>query len=261
MKKTFIKKLINGPLSLLGLQLVAKRDHTPEFPIDYPGYVPAIIEFVRPYTMVGNDGLMMAMEAAQYVVKNNIEGDVVECGVWRGGCSMAMALAMAELNSFERKLWLYDTYDGMTPPTDEDVDKYNQTASSRLESEQKSKSSYSQGLNVWCLATLNDVKNNISTINYPNDQFEFLKGDVAVTLLNNIPDKISLLRLDTDWYASTKLELELLYPRLVSGGVLIIDDYGDWQGARKATDEYFCSIANVPLLVRVDGSRLAIKPF
>lgn len=260
MAKSFIKAIINGFLSLFGLQVIAKQDTKPKYPIDYPEYVPAVIETVRPYTMCGDDGLMIAMEAAQYVVKNGIEGDIVECGVWRGGCTMAMALAMKHLNSFDRNLWMYDTFEGMTLPTDEDIDKYNQSASSRLGQEAKTTLPYSRGLNVWCLATLDDVKSNISTIAYPIEKFQLVKGDVAITLSEVTPNRISVLRLDTDWYASTKLELELLYPKLVSGGVLIIDDYGDWQGARKAADEYFSSLKNAPLLVRVDGSRVAIKP-
>jgi len=259
MKKIF-KYLVNTSLSILGFQIIRKQEKQSKFPIDYPSYAPNIIDFVRPYTMCGNDGLMMAIEAARYIVTNRIQGDIVECGVWRGGCSMAMALAIADLKSFDRNLWLYDTYDGMTPPTNEDVDKFNQPASLRLDREKKNISTYTEALNVWCVANLDDVKNNILSISYPNNKFKFIKGDVAKTLLEFAPEKISILRLDTDWYASTKIELEVLYPKLVSGGILIIDDYGDWQGARKAVDEYFNNIKNPPLLVRVDGSRFAIKP-
>ena len=84
------------------------------------------------------------------------------------------------------------------------------------------------------------VKKNI--LRYSNiNNIKFIEGEVEKTLLyeENLPKKISILRLDTDFYSSTKKELEILYPRLVSGGVCIIDDYGYWKGARQAVDEYF----------------------
>jgi O-methyltransferase len=258
--KSLIKPLINTPLGLFGLQLVAKQPKKYKYPIDYSAAIPALIDRVRPYTMCGDDGVMTAIEAMKYVLKNGIPGDIVECGVWRGGCCMAMALAVNELGGEPREFWLYDTFEGMTEPTSDDVDKYNQPARLRLKQEQPSSGSYTKALNVWCMASLEDVTANVKSINYPYDKFRFIKGDVLTTLPQITPDKIAVLRLDTDWYASTRLELELLYPKLVSGGVLIIDDYGDWQGARKAADEYFSTVKNAPLLIRVDGSRVAVKP-
>ena len=93
------------------------------------------------------------------------------------------------------------------------------------------------------------------------DDVVFRQGDVADTLADasTLPEKISLLRLDTDWYESTKIELETLYPRLAKRGILIIDDYGQWAGQKQAVDEFFA--ANSPLLIPVDfGCRIAIKP-
>jgi len=85
-------------------------------------------------------------------------------------------------------------------------------------------------------------------------------GAVEDTLPDRAPMEIALLRLDTDWYASTKHELETLYPRLVSGGVLMLDDYGHWTGCRKAVDEYFAANAPAPLLNRIDyTARVATK--
>ena len=94
------------------------------------------------------------------------------------------------------------------------------------------------------------MRSNLFSTGYSQSQIHFIKGDVAETLENNsnIPNKISLLRLDTDWYESTKKELEVLFPRLVSGGVCIVDDYGHWNGARKAVDEYLAQLKIFPLI-------------
>jgi len=115
----------------------------------------------------------------------------------------------------------------------------------------------------WCYSTLDEVKKNIFKF-YPdyNESFKFIEGKVETTLKNskNLPDQISLLRLDTDFYESTKIELETLYPKLSSGGVLIIDDYGHWKGSRKAVDEYFELDKNFMWLHRIDyASRILIK--
>jgi O-methyltransferase len=83
---------------------------------------------------------------------------------------------------------------------------------------------------------------------------------VEDTIPASVPEQIALLRLDTDWYESTKCELEILFPRLVKGGVIIIDDYGCWQGARKAVDEYFNKNNIAILLNRMDDTgRIGIK--
>jgi O-methyltransferase len=101
----------------------------------------------------------------------------------------------------------------------------------------------------------------VAAVGYPGERLHFVAGDVAKTIPEHAPEAIALLRLDTDFYASTRHELEQLYPRLSPGGVLIIDDYGDWAGARKATDEYFATHKPQPLLIRVDvGARMGIKP-
>ena len=109
------------------------------------------------------------------------------------------------------------------------------------------------------MCSLEDVKKNIKK-NTNIDNIFLIKGKVENTLRNKkkLPKKISILRLDTDFYESTKIELEILYPRIQSGGVLIIDDYGEWQGARKAVDEYFGN--GMPFLHIVDQScRYLIK--
>jgi hypothetical protein len=96
---------------------------------------------------------------------------------------------------------------------------------------------------------------------YPADRLHLVQGKVEDTLPGAAPARIALLRLDTDWYESTRHELVHLYPRLVPNGVLIIDDYGDWVGAKEAVDEYFAAQPFQPFLSRMDHTgRLAIKP-
>jgi O-methyltransferase len=161
-----------------------------------------------------------------------VDGDVVECGVWHGG-NIILARHMCP----ERVCWLYDTFSGMTKPDPTlDIKFYKgriEKAIDRYEA---------MNGNKWSAVSLDDVKLNFESFGLLDDRYlKFVEGDVEDTLMvpGNVPDKICLLRLDTDWYHSTKIELEILYPRLVTNGVLIIDDYGHWAGCRKAVDEYF----------------------
>jgi hypothetical protein len=112
----------------------------------------------------------------------------------------------------------------------------------------------------WCYASLEDVRQNLASTGYGMERIAFVKGKVEDTLPGSAPDSISLLRLDTDWYESTLHELVHLFPRLSAGGVLIIDDYGHWRGARRAVDEYLRDNSIRMLFDRVDYSgRIAVK--
>lgn len=113
----------------------------------------------------------------------------------------------------------------------------------------------------WCDASLEEVQSNMRKTEYPFEKINFIEGRIEETIPKTMPAKISILRLDTDWYDSTKHELEHLYPLLSSGGILIIDDYGHWSGARKAVDEFFSRQAFQPFLHRIDYTRrLLVKP-
>lgn len=212
-----------------------------------------IFQECKPYTMTSIERMYALYNAVKYVVQNNIEGDFVECGVWRGGSSMMIALTLNSMNIKDRKIYLYDTFEGMSEPTENDVDFRGGNADNLLKQNIQDKEN-----SVWCLADLQDVQNNMKLTQYPLTNVQFVKGKVEDTIPQTISEKIALLRLDTDWYESTAHELKYLYPKLSTKGVLIIDDYGHWEGCRKAVDEYFAT--NTLLLNRIDYTgRIAIK--
>jgi len=218
-----------------GLQVSRISASQKRLPVEASPADAALISSLRQYTMTSAQRLWSLLNAVRYITENEISGDLVECGVWRGGSVMAMASQLLRQGVSDRQIWLYDTFAGMTEPTTEDVEAgTGVTAQSMLATTE-----IGDGNNVWCVASREDVAHNVATTGYPPAQFHFVQGDVVQTLTQQVPDSIALLRLDTDWYESTRAGLEVLYPRLVPGGVCILDDYGHWQGARKAVDDYF----------------------
>jgi len=208
----------------------------------------AILRRVLPYTMTSPARIVAVCSAVRYVEANSIPGVFVECGVWKGGSSMAAALTFKT----PRPFFLFDTFEGMSAPTEHD----RRAASGKSASETLQNADRSAS--IWCYSPLDDVKRNISSTGYPDSHVTYVKGKVEDTVPGSAPGQIAILRLDTDWYESTRHELEHLYPRLSPGGVLIIDDYGYWTGARKAVDEYF---GGSVYLSRIDQTgRVAIKP-
>ncbi len=217
-----------------------------------------IIEAVTPYTMTSPERILALCDAVEYVCQNEIAGDIVECGVWKGGSMAAVARTLKTMSATERTLWMYDTYDGMSEPTENDVDLYGHSADRMLADADLEKSEAPDS--IWCRCGLETVRQTLLETNYPESMLRFVKGKVEDTLPLESPDQIAILRLDTDWYESTLCELEVLFPKLVPGGVLIIDDYGHWQGCRKAVDEYFAKHNVKMFLHRVDYTgRLGIK--
>lgn len=206
-----------------------------------------IVTRVQPFSMTSPERLAAFVDAMRYVDRRGLAGAVVECGVWKGGSSMAGMLASDKSRDF----YMYDTYDGMSLPTEADVDKDGLSAASLLATADK------QDL-IWARSEYGDVVENVRSTGYPMDRVHFVQGKVEETIPGVMPDQIAILRLDTDWYESTRHELNHLFPKLVTGGVLIIDDYGHWDGARRAVDEYFS--ADPILLNRIDYTgRIAIK--
>jgi hypothetical protein len=216
-----------------------------------------LYELCREQTMTSLERMYALYSATRYIVENELPGDFVECGVWRGGSVMLMALTLLRRNDTSRELWLYDTFGGMTAPGDDDV----QTMSGRAAADILREHERTPDDPFWGISPRDAVERNLRRTGYPIERFRFVEGDVAATLSASAPERIALLRLDTDWYASTRHELGQLWPRLVPGGVLIIDDYGYWNGARKAADEFFASLPRRPFLHRIDYTgRICIKP-
>jgi O-methyltransferase len=205
------------------------------------------IEKVQPFSMTSVERITELYNSLEYIRTNNIDGDIVECGVWKGGNIIGIIEYLKYHNILDKSVWLYDTFEGMTSPEEIDVDLDNKKASDILNS-------------VLCYSSLTEVKQNLSKSEFNNERLKFIVGDVSETLLieSNKPNKISLLRLDTDWYKSTKDELIHLYPILVNDGVLIVDDYGHWKGSKTATDEFF-EENNISLeIIKIDYTGIKI---
>ncbi|MDA3851229.1 MAG: class I SAM-dependent methyltransferase [Spirochaetaceae bacterium] len=198
------------------------------------------------FTMISVERAYSIYQSILYLINNKIHGDFVECGVWRGGASMLAAMIYQKKIKDLPELWLYDTFSGMTEPGEEDIIAVSGEAVSKRSP---------QG---WWAVSMEEVQQNLLSTGYPKDKLHFIKGDVSDTLKSSKPKEISLLRLDTDWYESTRQEMEILYPLLNTKGILLLDDYGHFKGARKAVDQYFKG-QNL-LLQRVDYTgRLLIK--
>jgi O-methyltransferase len=216
-----------------------------------------LYERSKTFTMTSVERLYSVYKAVEYLAKANIPGDILECGVWRGGSCMLVALSLLLFGDRERRILLFDTFEGHPrPDLDKDIDLWGNKA---VVDWDNSKSD--GGSTDWGFASIEEVRANLATTGYPEAKLAFIKGKVEDTLAYNIPDRLALLRLDTDWYESTRVALAHLYPRLVPGGVLIVDDYGHYQGQRQAVDEYFWSTGQHLLLHRIDYScRVGVKP-
>ena len=236
-----LKRLTNKIISPLNIKISKLENQNSFFypveatkkDIEIMNYVLSPEDNRRRLSMVSSDRLWAVIQATKYIIKNEIEGDFIECGVWRGGCSLAMAMVLDDLKA-DRKIFLYDTFAGMTKPTKHDINYQENSAINKFEKTKRDNDS-----SDWCFASIEDVKEQFKKVGL-EEKAIFIKGDVLKTLKeeNNLPKKISLLRLDTDWYESTKYEMEILFPKLQKNGVLLIDDYGHWKGSRKAVDEY-----------------------
>ncbi|SRR5579871_6695318 len=213
----------------------------------------ALYQRVKPYTMTSIERLYAMHKAVEHVARAGLQGAIVECGVWRGGSMMMAALTLAALGKTDRDLFLFDTFAGHPRPNPErDLKEHYEFWLQRRRTDQSSS---------WAEVTLEEVRGNLSSTGYPLDRVKFVKGIVQETIPAAAPEAIALLRLDTDWYDSTAHEMHHLYPRLVPGGVLILDDYGEMPGQKQAVDE-FCERSGVKLLLnRIDASgRIAVKP-
>jgi predicted O-methyltransferase YrrM len=247
-------------MTMSGAQGPPTKTYKDILPVENPddrAYVD-ILNKIAPYTMTANFGLEATyglFQVVRYIAQNNIPGDMVECGVWRGGSMMLIAQALQHFGDTSRRLYLYDTFAGMTEPDDVDIDIDNK-AMKPVWAEASN-----QGLMMGFGGSVEDVRANMRLTGYPEQHMHFIAGDVLQTIPATSPSRIALLRLDTDWHKSTLHELRHLYDLIVPNGVLIIDDYGWCRGARQATDEFFRDQPFKPMMHRVDEFvRAMIKP-
>jgi len=251
--KAVFSTLIRPMMQRFGFDII--RHKKQGYPADFRAGNIQIHERVKPCTMTSPERIDALINAVEYVVKNKITGDFVECGVWKGGSTMAMALALKKMGDENRELYLYDTFSGMTAPTAADI-AYSGTPAH----EEFRKTQTDEDASDFCFSPLTEVMHNVLGTGYDKSKVHFIKGKVEQTIPGTVPKEIALLRLDTDWYESTRHELIHLFPLLKPNGVLIVDDYGHWEGARKAVDEYIEDNHLRILLNRIDYSgRIAIK--
>ena len=222
-----IKDFINSIFGIFGLRISKILPRIVEMSEEER----EIIKIAKKYSMTTEIRMWALINSIKKVDYEKIEGDIVECGIWKGGNIILINKLLKKIK-LNKKIYCYDTFEGMIS-----TDKIDKEISSGRSSLQiiKDHEYYK------CESLLKETKKNISKNFDDINNIYFIKGRVEDTLTEekNIPDKISICRLDTDYYSSTKIELEVLYPRLVPGGFLIIDDYGHWSGCKKAVDEYF----------------------
>jgi O-methyltransferase len=248
-----MKKIVKAALAGAGWELARTADRQSQALADLSDADRAIVARVDPFTMTSLERRASLIGAVDHVVKHRLAGDIVECGVWRGGSMMTIALALMARGDTSRDLYLYDTFEGMSEPTEHDRALSGESAQAQLARTDREHP-------LWAVASLDDVRANLASTGYPAERIHYVQGKVEDTIPGTLPGRTALLRLDTDWYESTLHELNHLYPLLVRHGLLVIDDYGHWQGARRAVDEYFAASAEPVFLHRVDyTARLVVK--
>jgi len=208
------------------------RELPAEWPADFSEFTRNLCRSVADYTMTSKQRIANIEASIRYICEHRIGGDFVECGVAGGGSIMAMAFTLLDIGMTDRHLWLYDTFDGMPEPGEHDIGRHGTAAIGKYRQLRKG------DVSGWINIPLETVKRNVARTGYPDDRLHFVPGKVEETLPREAPDKVALLRLDTDWYESTKVEMDVLFERLAEGGLIIIDDYYRWQGSRKAVDDY-----------------------
>ncbi|RPH51033.1 MAG: macrocin O-methyltransferase [Desulfobacteraceae bacterium] len=252
-----IKKAIRSVLRKLGYDIVKYNDNKikKSFPPDFERRHIEIIERVRPYTITSLERIYVLIESVQYILRNDIKGDFLECGVYKGGSMMTIALTLMAEGVRDRELYFFDTFEAIPAPDERDIDLWGTPALERFPKDKNS------DVNSICdTASLASVKQAMVLTGYPMERIHFIKGLVENTIPEKAPESIALLRLDTDWYQSTIHELTHLYPNVTPKGIIIVDDYGHYKGAREAVDEYFQKNKMMPFLHRIDYTgRLIIK--
>lgn len=250
-----LKSLFKSLISLTPYKIINKRYLREKFQIaEATEYERNLCRVCMRYSLTPVARLWALVQAVNEVRDKNIDGDIVESGVWKGG-NLILSQLLNEKYKLNKTVYGYDTFKGMSRPGNLDVQRITGEFA-EIRWEKNNRNDY----NLWCYSGIEEVRENISNNVSDHDNVKLIKGKVEDTLRleENLPESISLLRLDTDWYESTKIELEVLYPRLSKGGVLIVDDYGMWDGCRAAVDDYFRG-SNIWLHYIDEDCRLLIK--
>ncbi len=258
MTQNTLVRIINKTFSLMHLSYKIKNISDSKkkimIPYDIEDDFLQLYYKCKKYTVSTIGSLYSHYKAIIFIVKNNIPGDIVECGVWKGGSMMLCALTLLSLGVNDRKLYLYDTYEGMSKPTQYDIRGFDDLKAV-YEWDRMRKCG-----EKWHFEPLENVKKNVNSTQYPKENIFFIKGKVENTIPSVIPERIAFIKLDTDWYESTYHELGYLYPKLAKDGILMVDDYGYWKGSRKAVDQFMEENKIKIFLSRYDKTgRLAIK--
>ncbi len=245
-------------LPLAHPELVRRLHHALNLTEGYSDLDPKSLETVgrvQPFTRAPAPRIFALCQAIRHIVRNQVPGDLVECGVWRGGGAMAMARTLLECGERERNVYLYDTFGGMTMPGAKDL---NYLGTHGLSLMQRSDKLAGE---IWSDASMDDVKSVVESVGYDPGKIHCVKGRVEDTIPQFAPERIAFLRLDTNWHRSTSHELQHLVPRVQPGGFILIDGYGYWRGCREAVDEYFAKDQLPVFFHRVDFSaRMGMIP-
>ncbi|BAS56440.1 MULTISPECIES: TylF/MycF/NovP-related O-methyltransferase [Leptolyngbya] len=188
---------------------------------------PLLLQQVQPYTLCTSDRLTNLAALCEYLNLNQIDGDFVECGTYKGGSAAVISTFLED-----RHLWLYDSFAGMPPTTAKDGD----------------------DAKVWvgeCVGTIEDLKTILHTVGTDEQSYTIRKGWFETTFQAELPEKVALLHCDADWYDSVTLVLETFYPRIVTGGCIVLDDFGYWEGCREAFYDFCDRHHEKPVLERV----------
>ena len=231
--KNLIKNIINKLIVSTGYSLINNNQKI----VELNNNDKKLINLAQTYSMTPQIRIFNLLQSLRYLKNKKIDGDYVECGVWKGGNIILFKKFIEdEDENSKKKIYAFDTYEGMTEPDKNDYD-----ISSNIPADILLKGDKAKRTNIWGICNLENVKKNIQSCVNSTENIKFIKGPVETTLndTSNLPDKISLLRLDTDWYNSTKKELDVLYDKVMPGGIIIIDDYGHWGGSKKAVDDFF----------------------
>jgi len=198
-----------------------------------------ILEKCSNFTITSVERQINVIRSIEHIINNNIDGDIIEIGVFKGGIIMIMLYKLMQLGYTNKKVHLYDTFSGMTESSEKDINPQGILADWN-------------NPGIKCYASYEDVYRNVTSTGYPLENIIFHIGDIRNVKYTDIPSSISLLRLDNDWYELYKFELPIFEPLVIKNGVVIIDDYGFWSGCKEAIDDYINNVNYTPNIIKID---------